>query len=176
MGDGKTIKQIADEIGVTKQSIQKRIAREPLCTCIQPYIDKVGGTKYIAYTGEMLVKQAFLNGDCIHDTDEQTSNVYTSSIPADDDKNELYTMLKKELDMKNEQIRELNARLAESNAALVAAQQTAQAAQALHAGLIQLEFQDGKKQDMMHGFADPSESETKPNKKNLFSRLFGKEG
>lgn len=39
--------------------------------------------------------------------------------------------------MKDKQIEELNARLAESSAALVAAQQTAQAAQALHAGTIQ---------------------------------------
>lgn len=53
-------------------------------------------------------------------------------------------MLQNELERKNEQlavkdrqIEELNARLAESNAALVAAQQTAQAAQALHAGTIQ---------------------------------------
>ena len=46
-------------------------------------------------------------------------------------------MLQRELDIKNEQIKELNARLAESNAALVEAQQTAHAAEALHAGTIQ---------------------------------------
>lgn len=141
MCEGKTIKQIADEIGVTKQAIQKRIVREPLCTCIQPYIDKIGGTKYIAYTGEMIIKQAFLDVDCIHVSGEKPSNVHTSSIPADDDLNALYSILKKELDMKNEQIRELNARLAESNAALVAAQQTAQTAQALHAGTIKKHLQ-----------------------------------
>lgn len=56
----------------------------------------------------------------------------------------LIAMLQKELDLKSEQlvvkdkqIEELNERLAESNAALVAAQQTAQTAQALHAGTIQ---------------------------------------
>lgn len=49
----------------------------------------------------------------------------------------LIDMLKKELEIKNEQIRDLNKRLEESNAALVSAQQTAQAAQALHAGTIQ---------------------------------------
>jgi hypothetical protein len=46
-------------------------------------------------------------------------------------------MLQRELNIKNEQIQELNTRLAESNSALVAAQQTAQTAQALHAGTIQ---------------------------------------
>ena len=56
----------------------------------------------------------------------------------------LISMLQKELDRKNEQlsvkdkqIEELNARLAEVSSALVAAQQTAQAAQVLHAGTIQ---------------------------------------
>ena len=56
----------------------------------------------------------------------------------------LISMLQKELDRKNEQlavkdkqIEKLNARLAEVSLALVAAQQTAQAAQALHAGTIQ---------------------------------------
>ena len=57
-------------------------------------------------------------------------------------------MLQKELDRKNEQlsvkdkqITELNARLSECSAALVAAQQTAQAAQALHAGTLQQQQQ-----------------------------------
>ena len=59
-------------------------------------------------------------------------------------------MLQKELDHKNEQlsvkdkqIEELNARLAEISSALVAAQQTAQAAQALHAGTIRQQITSG---------------------------------
>ncbi|OAV74513.1 hypothetical protein Barb7_01980 [Bacteroidales bacterium Barb7] len=55
----KTIRQIADEIGVSKQAVQKRIAREPLYTCIQPYISTVVDTKYIADIGENLIKEAF---------------------------------------------------------------------------------------------------------------------
>lgn len=55
----KTIKQIADEIGVSKQAVQKRLSREPLCTSIQPYISTVGGVKYIDVVGENIVKQAF---------------------------------------------------------------------------------------------------------------------
>ena len=41
------------------------------------------------------------------------------------------------------QIKELNERLSECSAALLAAQQTAQAAQALHAGTIQQQLTDG---------------------------------
>lgn len=55
----KTIKQIADELGVSKQAVQKRIAREPLCTSLQPYIYTKDNVKYIEVVGENLVKAAF---------------------------------------------------------------------------------------------------------------------
>lgn len=51
---------------------------------------------------------------------------------------------KKELEIKNEQIKELNERLSECSAALLAAQQTTQAAQVLHAGTIQKEIASGE--------------------------------
>lgn len=60
---GKTIKQIADEIGVSKQAVQKRLSREPLYTSTQPYIHTVGGTKYIEVVGENLIKSAFSEAD-----------------------------------------------------------------------------------------------------------------
>ena len=53
-------------------------------------------------------------------------------------------MLQKELEIKNEQIKELNERLSECSAALLAAQQTTQAAQVLHAGTIQKEIASGE--------------------------------
>ena len=62
----------------------------------------------------------------------------------------LIAMLQGELDRKSEQlavkdkqIEELNTRLAEISSALVVAQQTAQAAQALHAGTLQSQIVDG---------------------------------
>ena len=63
----------------------------------------------------------------------------------------LITMLERELDRKSEQlavkdkqIAELNERLSECSAALLAAQQTTQAAQVLHAGTIQKEIASGE--------------------------------
>ena len=60
-------------------------------------------------------------------------------------------MLQRELDRKSEQlavkdkqIAELNERLSECSAALLAAQQTTQAAQVLHAGTIQKEIASGE--------------------------------
>lgn len=54
--------------------------------------------------------------------------------------------LQGQLAIKDKQIEELNARLAEVSSALVAAQQTAQAAQALHAGTIQQQLTSGEDQ------------------------------
>jgi hypothetical protein len=62
----------------------------------------------------------------------------------------------------------LSNRLAETTSALVTAQQTAQAAQALHAGTI--------RQQIESGGADPAEPITTPPKRNnLFARIFGKD-
>ena len=71
-----------------------------------------------------------------------------------------------QLAVKDKQIEELNARLAESNAALVAAQQTAQAAQALHAGTIQKQLVEGSA-----ACADQSEQEPQE-KRKWWSKLF----
>lgn len=69
-----------------------------------------------------------------------------------------------QLAVKDKQIEELNARLAEVSSALVAAQQTAQAAQALHAGTIQQQITS--RADQSEGSGD------EPKKQGWFSRLF----
>lgn len=143
--EGKTIKQIADELGVSKQAVQKRMSREPLYTKIQPYIATVAGMKYIADIGEKLIKATFL-----------PEEPATASIPTGIDKNDpVYTLMsilqtelesnRAELATKNQQIAELNARLADTTAALMTAQQTAQAAQALHAGTLRKQLTTGRK-------------------------------
>lgn len=92
----KTIKQIADELGVSKQAIQKRLSREPLLSSVAPYISTVSGTKYIAVDGENLIKSAFnKNGIDTTSIDMSIDNNNTSidksipvSIPKSIDKNE----------------------------------------------------------------------------------------
>ena len=87
----------------------------------------------------------------------------------------LIAMLQGELDRKSEQlavkdkqIEELNARLAEVSSALVTAQQTAAAAQALHAGTMHQQLLSGK------AGADQPERETEPvQKRSWFSKFFG---
>lgn len=55
----KTIRQIANEIGVSKQAVQKRLKTEPLCSSIQPYMSTKDGTQYIDVGGENLIKSAY---------------------------------------------------------------------------------------------------------------------
>ena len=75
--------------------------------------------------------------------------------------------LQAQLAVKDVQIRELNARLAECSTALLAAQETARAAQALHAGTIQQQLSDGED----YAASVPDE-QAAPNNRRWFSRFF----
>ena len=159
----KTIRQIAEEIGVSKQAVQKRIAREPLYTRLSPYLYTEKGTKYIGKAGESIIKSAF-------NKNEPTTSSIDASIDETNNQNTqmdiVINMLKEELEIKNEQIKELNARLAESNTALIAAQQSAQ--EALRAE--QLLHADTKK---MFGLPNPTEpEEPSPPPKSFWSKIF----
>ena len=55
----KTIRQIADEIGVSKQAVFKKIKREPLSTSLQGLTTTVDGRLMVEVDGEKLIKQAF---------------------------------------------------------------------------------------------------------------------
>jgi len=106
----KTIKQIADEIGVTKQAVQKRISREPLYTSIQPCLQTKGGTKYIDEIGENLIKQAFKK---ILPTTVSIDNTDMSIDKNHGEDNTFCQILKAELDAKNKQLAEKDKQLAE---------------------------------------------------------------
>lgn len=56
----KTIKQIADEIGVSKQAVFYRIKRPPLSNAVQSLTTKLDGILMVDFDGEILIKQAFL--------------------------------------------------------------------------------------------------------------------
>lgn len=54
----KTIKQIADEIGVTKQAVYKRFKGKLNVACA-PYVHTVDGILYLEETGEQIIKNDF---------------------------------------------------------------------------------------------------------------------
>lgn len=69
----KTIKQIADEIGVSKQTVYKRY-KGKLYTVCAPYAHTEQGVLYIEEQGETLIKQDFLQKECSIGAHTERSN------------------------------------------------------------------------------------------------------
>lgn len=114
----KTIKQIADELGVSKTAVRKKIENLGL----QSGLQKNGNQFAITEEQENLIKSAFLGKEDVEtETKSQTetetksqTETKTKSQTETETVSALVSMLQRELEIKNEQIRELNARLAES--------------------------------------------------------------
>lgn len=156
----KTIRQIADEIGVSKTAVSKQIANLGLRSGLR----KNGNQFAIDKHQEALIKQAFSEKTQTETENHEVGDLVCVLQAAID-------TLQGQLAVKDKQIAELNERLSECSAALLAAQQTAQAAQALHAGTIQQQLTDGA--------ADLEQEQPQTNvvsgeKKGWFSRLFMK--
>lgn len=117
----KTVKQIADELGVNKQKVYRFIKRN----CISEAHQK-NGVMYYDEATETLIYSHFNKispqSEAHHEVHQSTSN--DAVIDA------VIKMLQQELEVKNKQISELTAALENTTASL-------QAAQALHAGTMQ---------------------------------------
>jgi len=131
----KTIKQIANELGVDKQRVYRYIKRNNISEAHHQ-----NGVMYYDDATEMAIKQNFSN---IPHQDEAHQK-HISEAVSDTVNDVLISLLKTELEIKNRQIDELNNRLAEVTTALTSAQQTITQNQQLianeqflHAGTIQ---------------------------------------
>lgn len=165
----KTIKEIADELGVDKQKVYRFIKQHHINEALHETHQR-SGVKYYDEAAEMLIKQGFSAETTSCELHHEVLQNHINEAVCDT----VIDMLRKELEIKNEQlsvkdkqIEELNARLAEVAAALVAAQQTAQAAQALHAGTIQQQLTSGETEPEVH------QQETEE-RKGWLGRLFGR--
>lgn len=127
----KTIKEIAEELGVNKQKVYRYIKRH----CISE-AHQCNGVMYYDDAAESQIKSGLF--------EKTASREVHHDVHHDAVTDALVETLRGELKVKNEQIQELNDRLAETTAALVTAQQTAQAAQALHAGTIRKQLAGGE--------------------------------
>lgn len=92
----KTIKQIADELGVSKTAVRKKIENLGLHSSLQ----KNGNQFVIDENQEKLIKSAFSESESETRT-ETDSQTETETVSA------LVCMLQRELDAKNEQIAQL---------------------------------------------------------------------
>jgi conjugal transfer/entry exclusion protein len=136
----KTIREIADEIGVSKQAVFKKIKREPLSTSLQGLTSTVDGRLTVSVDGEKLIKQAF--------SQEKPSTSYQPVDGMVDGQVDgmiavlqaTIDTLQGQLEVKDRQIEQQAQTITRLSDALAAAQQTAAAAQALHAGTMQQQF------------------------------------
>lgn len=117
----KTIKQIADELGVDKQKIYRYIRKNHINE-VHHEAHQNNKVKYYDEVAEKLIKQAFqaettsseVHHEAHHEVLQTTSNDAVDVV---------IEMLRKELEIKNQQIKELNERLAESQRLLNQQQQ-----------------------------------------------------
>ena len=57
----KSIREVAEEIGVSKQAIFYRMKRPPLSDMLQSHLSKESSVLTVSFDGERMVKQAFCN-------------------------------------------------------------------------------------------------------------------
>lgn len=171
----KTVRQIAEEIGVSKQAVFKKMKREPLSTSLQGLTSTVDGRLMVSVDGENLIKSAFLPS--APSTNHQPVDGVVDGL-VDGASTEVdgvmavlqatIDTLQGQLEVKDRQIEQQAQTITRLTDALVIAQQTAVAAQALHAGTMH--------QQLLSGEAGADQKEPNPEqvrKRTWFSRFFG---
>ena len=131
----KTIRQIADEIGVSKTAVSKQIANLGLRSSLR----KNGNQFAIDEHQEALIKQAFLEKS----QTEIENQTQTKSQTENHEVSDLVCVLQATIDTLQGQLEVKDRQIEKLTEALIAAQQTAAAAQALHAGTIQQQLVTG---------------------------------
>ena len=153
----KTIRQIADEIGVSKTAVNKQIANLGLRSGLR----KNGNQFAIDEHQEALIKEAFSEKSQTEIENQTQTKTQTENHEVSD----LVCVLQATIDTLQGQLEVKDRQIEKLTEALVAAQQTAAAAQALHAGTIQ--------QQLLTGEAGADQQDQAPEqKRGWFSKLF----
>ena len=160
----KTIRQIADEIGVSKTAVNKQIANLGLRSGLR----KNGNQFAIDEHQEALIKQAFSEKSQTESENQSQTKTQTENHEVGDLVCVLQATidtLQGQLEVKDRQIEQQAQTITRLTDALAAAQQTAVAAQALHAGTIQQQLVAGEGEELQQ------ERETVP-RRSWWKRLF----
>lgn len=148
----KTVKQIADELSVSKQAVRKKITPE----IGNQFAVTKGNTVYISEQGETLIKSAFY---------KSIGNQVTSNKTVTIDN--LVTILQEDINAKNQQIADLTAELAKerehSREMSDKLAKLTENAQTLHLGTIQQQLLPEAL-----AFADTAEESPVPAKRRSF--------
>lgn len=106
----KTVKQIADELGVSKQAVHQKRKTKAMVTALQPFTTTVDGVVYISKEGEELLKEAF-SGTDRKAVDDNKFTAVDGQVDAPE--HPLYAILQAELAAKNRQIEQLQTQVSE---------------------------------------------------------------
>jgi len=159
----KTIKQIADEIGVSKQAVFYRIRKEPLSNKLDGLISKENGVLMISLDGENFIKEAFnIKNEYIF-VDKETPNKYQNENSFDG----VLMVLKEQLEVKDNQLEVANATIRELTSTIEVISKSLANSQALHAGTMQKQLQESETEK-------EEEVEIIEEKPSFWQRVFGK--
>ncbi|MGL5254253.1 MAG: hypothetical protein ACRC9L_04525 [Brevinema sp.] len=169
---GKTIKQIADELGVSKTAVRKKMSDEVKTK----FAETVSGVIYISVSGENLIKQAFSRDE----PQTEVSGVCGNQFPpvsgqVSGEFAVVIEVLKQQLEVKDRQIEQQQQSIKELTAALENTTDSLKAAQALHAGTIhqQLENLPPISINQLNDQQDIPSAELN-RKQRFWSKFFGK--
>lgn len=131
----KTIRQIAENIGVTKQAVWQKIKRDKqLYDSLQQFMETKNGTVYISPEGENIINSIYFN-DINANKHSNDSNDLSVSELSSTLVNTINT-LKEQLENKDNQISELTNMLKSMQEQQVILTKSLANSQALHAGTI----------------------------------------
>ena len=160
----KSIRQIAEELGVSKTAVRKQIANLGL----QSGLRKNGNQFAIDESQEAQIIRAFSGKLQTENGNQFANQTETSSRTANHEVSDLVSVLQitvTVLQVKDQQIAQQAQTIDRLSDALAAAQQSAAAAQALHAGTIQHQLSEDA--------GDSAKAEEEPSaRRGWFSKLF----
>lgn len=165
---GKTIKQIADELGVSKTAVRNKMTDEVKTK----FAETVSGVIYISVSGENLIKQAFSRDE----PQTEVSGVCGNQFPpvsgqVSGEFAVVIEVLKQQLEVKDRQIEQQQQNIKELTAALENTTSSLLAAQALHAGTMKSLPPIGSEQPEQQAPHSPVEPERK---QRFWNNIFGK--
>lgn len=169
--NGKTIKQLADEIGVSKTAIRNKMTDEVK----SKFAQTISGVIYIDITGESIIKKAF------HKESENLDFPLISGnhFPVfSDEVSSFIKILESQLDIKDTQILNMQKSIDELTLALENTTRALNNSQSLHAGTLQQNLLAEQKEesipsDQTNDHQDVSSSK-EILKKGFWSRFFHK--
>jgi len=155
----KTIKQIADEIGISKTAVRKRITPEVKTK----FAETVSGVVFISPEGESLIKQAFQRSEPQTKFAQVSGNQFAV---VSGEVSSAFAALKEQLRVKDEQLAEKDRQIEQlTNTVLAQAQSINADRHNELAGTIHKQLTD-----------DSERTEPAQKPKRLFARIFGSRG